>query len=115
MEKKKRKEFDEDKYYADWKRRKEIRKQKKHEEYIASMSPIEYENYLHRQKMLEKQQEDFRKWKEKQELKEYEKRKKKEERDKKIAEGIEWWQNLYDDVMDNILFFLPPKQRKEKK
>lgn len=110
---KKRKQFDEDKYYADWKRRKEIRERKEREEYIASLTPIEYENYLHHQKEMKESWEKHLKWREENERKQYEKRKKKEERDRMIAEGVEWWKNLYDGVMDNILFFTN-KRRKEK-
>lgn len=28
-----------------------------------------------------------------------------------INEGVEWWKDVYDGVMDNILFFLPPKRK----
>lgn len=129
MKKKERRPFDEDKYYEDWKRRKEIRDRKEYEAYLASLSPEELE-YLelrerryreasikaeeNRQKMIKKELEKERK----RFKKDVERKIKRKEFERQmnnirytINEGAEWWKDVYDGVMDNILFFLPPKRK----
>lgn len=129
MKKKKRRPFDEEKYYEDWKRRKEIRDRKEHEAYLASLSPEELEYHElrerryreasikaeeNRQKMIKKELEKERK----RFKKDIERKIKRKEFERHmdnirytINEGVEWWKDVYDGVMDNILFFLPPKRK----
>lgn len=127
--KKKRKPFDEEKYYADWQRRKEIRERKEYEAYIASLSPEELEYHELREirdrEAIIKAEENHQKWIRKELEKERKRYKKDIERKIKkkeferqmnnirytINEGVEWWKDVYDGVMDNVLFFLPPKRK----
>ena len=130
MKKKKtRKPFDEEKYYADWQRRKEIRDRKGWEAYLASLSPEELELMEIRERRNKeasiKAEENHQKWIKKELEKERKRYKKDIERKIKkkeferqmnnirytINEGVEWWKDVYDGVMDNILFFLPPKRK----
>lgn len=130
MKKKKtKKPFDEEKYYTDWQRRKEIRDRKDYEAYIASLSPEELEYHELRERRdretIIKAEENHQKWIKKELEKERKRYKKDIERKIKkkeferqmnnirytINEGIEWWKDVYDGVMDNILFFLPPKRK----
>ena len=124
-----RKPFNEEKYYADWQRRKEIRDRKGWEAYIASLSPEELEYHELRERRdretIIKAEENHQKWIKKELEKERKRYKKDIERKIKkkeferqmnnirytINEGIEWWKDVYDGVMDNILFFLPPKRK----
>lgn len=112
MKKKKtRKPFDEEKYYADWERRKAIREKKEREAYLASLSPEELE-------LLEidnEQRAKDREWVAETNRKYAKRRLARIKKMRKIKatfkEGVEWWKDVYDGVMDNILFFLPPKRK----
>lgn len=109
--KKKRKPFDEEKYYADWQRRKEIRQKKEWEAYIATLSPEELE-------LLEidnEQRAKYNEWVAESNRRHAKRRLARIKKMRKIKatfkEGVEWWKDIYDGVMDNILFFLPPKRK----